>query len=889
MSTQSGEETLLVQAVRLTGDERAEFLEQKTRGNPALRERIESLLNSYEAGDFLEEAADPAVQQTALAPPAGEKPGDWIGRYKLLEQIGEGGCGVVYVAAQQEPVKRRVALKIIKLGMDTKSVVARFEAERQALALMDHPNIAKVLDAGATDSGRPYFVMELVRGMKITNYCDEAKLPIRGRLNLFVQVCHAIQHAHQKGIIHRDIKPSNVLVTVNDGVAVPKVIDFGIAKATNGQRLTDQTIYTAFEQFIGTPAYMSPEQAVLTSLDIDTRSDIYALGVLLYEMLTGETPFDSKELLAIGLDEMRRTIREREPQRPSTRLSTMAREELSTTAQRRGIAAPRLATELRGDLDWIVMKALEKDRARRYETASELALDVLRHVENQPVVACPPSRLYRLRKFVERNKLAVVVGSTIALLLATGAVFCAALYANELSAKKTAQEEAAASRQIEQFLSDMLKGVGPSVAMGRDTTMLRDILDKTGRKLENELTGQPKVRAELCAILGEVYNDLGDFKSADRLLRQGLAQSGTNNLIAAKLLYELANSLFNQGDSVPQAETLLRQSLAIRRTLLGENNLDVAATLCLLAQMQHAADGRLAEAESRLAEAESLTEQAVAITRRFPGHEREQASALDGLAYAELDLGKLAKASDSDREAMSLMTRNGETNDPLFLKIEQNLGVGLMNQGKFQEAESPLRASLEQKRKIYSPGNPRLANNIHALAVTLRNVGRLSEAESLEREALSIREKTFPAGNSLILNSQVQLAVILFQEGKMEEAETLARTVLDELRQKPVNAVQKNIVAWFLSTFQIPAVRDGKLAVELAENAVAQTNRKDAGILDTLAAAYAETGQFDKAVAAEKEAIPLAENELSKEEFGRRLALYTAHKPYRSDANKSEY
>ena len=294
--------------------------------------------------------------------PPSEKPGDRIGRYKLLQQIGEGGCGVVYMAEQEEPVRRRVALKVIKLGMDPKSVIGRFEAERQALAMMDHPSIAKVFDAGATEIARPYFVMELVRGMKITEYCDQAKLSTRARLDLFVQVCHAIQHAHQKGIIHRDIKPSNILVTVNDGVTVPKVIDFGIAKATSGQQLTDKTIFTAFEQFIGTPAYMSPEQAVMTSLDIDTRSDIYALGVLLYELLTGKTPFDTNELLAIGLDELRRTIREQEPPRPSTRLSTLPGRELSTTAQRRGLDAPKLISELRGDLDWIVMKALEKDR-----------------------------------------------------------------------------------------------------------------------------------------------------------------------------------------------------------------------------------------------------------------------------------------------------------------------------------------------------------------------------------------------------------------------------------------------------------------------------------------------------------------------------------------------
>jgi serine/threonine protein kinase len=369
-------------ALELRPEDRTAYLDQATANDLRLRERVQGLLQSYGEGEFLEGPAAPCVdfgphRSISLM----EKGGDRIGHYKLLEQIGEGGCGVVYMAEQEEPVRRRVALKIIKAGMDSKSVIARFEAERQALAMMDHPNIAKVFDAGATETGRPYFVMELVRGVKITDYYDEKRLPPRERLDLFVAVCHAVQHAHQKGIIHRDLKPSNILVTINDGLPVPKVIDFGIAKATTGEKLTDKTVFTAFEQFIGTPAYMSPEQAVMTSLDIDTRSDIYALGVLLYELLTGLTPFDAKELLAVGLNEMRRTIQEKEPNSPSTRLSSLPGNELSTAAHRRGLEAPRLVTELRGDLDWIVMKCLEKDRARRYETANGLATDIQRHFE----------------------------------------------------------------------------------------------------------------------------------------------------------------------------------------------------------------------------------------------------------------------------------------------------------------------------------------------------------------------------------------------------------------------------------------------------------------------------------------------------------------------------
>jgi eukaryotic-like serine/threonine-protein kinase len=404
---------------------RRRFLEGACGADRLLLDSVEQLLNAdQEAGQFLQAPAlarppDSGPGGAAMLPQVTEQAGDRIGRYKLLQKIGEGGCGVVYMADQEEPVRRRVAVKILKLGMDTKRVIARFEAERQALAMMEHSNIAKVLDAGATDAGRPYFVMELVRGIRITDYCDQNKLKMVERLKLFVQVCHAIQHAHQKGIIHRDIKPSNILVTLHDGVPVPKVIDFGIAKATE-YRLTDKTVFTEFAMFLGTPAYMSPEQAALSGLDTDTRSDIYSLGVLLYELLTGKPPFDPETLLAGGLDECRRTIREQEPERPSTRLATMMEGDLTTAAGVRRIEASQLIHLLSGDVDWIVMKCLEKDRRRRYAAASDLAQDVQRYLDGEAVLARPPSSVYRFKKFVCRHRAAFIASTAVAMTLTAG-------------------------------------------------------------------------------------------------------------------------------------------------------------------------------------------------------------------------------------------------------------------------------------------------------------------------------------------------------------------------------------------------------------------------------------------------------------------------------------
>ena len=538
------EEGIFDAVLALPSEQRPAYLDQACGQDTQLRGRIEILLRSNDnAGEFLEPASTMGTQRTVVLPtPASEKPGDIIGHYKIREKLGEGGCGAVYVAEQTEPVRRRVALKVIKLGMDTRNVMARFEAERQALAMMDHPNIARVLDAGATETGRPYFVMELVRGIKITDYCDQNQLNTTQRLALFVQVCHAVQHAHQKGIIHRDIKPSNILVTLHDGVPVPKVIDFGIAKATEG-RLTDLTVYTELRQFIGTPAYMSPEQAEMSGLDIDTRSDIYSLGVLLYELLTGHTPFDAQELVQSGLDAMRRTIREKEPQRPSTRLSTMLDAELTTVAKRQSAEPPKLVHFIRGDLDWIVMKALEKDRTRRFESASGLALDVQRFLKNEPIEARPPSGLYRFQKWVRRNKPAFAAAAAVIAALVIGLGLSLYLFIQERQALRNEKEAVRRAVAAERRQAELREQAEKGLALEKEFREMAPITEKfttAGRLLsqgkmeeaEQVISDVPPnipQAAILYNALGEVYGRLGTWAGAIRNFNRSVTADPTNH------------------------------------------------------------------------------------------------------------------------------------------------------------------------------------------------------------------------------------------------------------------------------------------------------------------------------------------------------------------------
>ncbi len=619
------------------------------------------------------EDVTPVRESASNDPSKPASPGDRIGRYRLVEQIGKGGFGVVFKAEQEEPIRRFVALKVIKLGMDTEQVIARFEAERQALALMDHPNIAKVLDAGADAAGRPYFVMELVPGTKITDYCDAHKLSLQQRFALFIQVCQAIQHAHQKGVIHRDIKPSNVLVTEANGVPVPKVIDFGIARATQDQRLTEESLSTAFAQFLGTPAYMSPEQAGLGGQDIDSRSDIYSLGMLLYELLTAQPAFDAETLGKAALDEVLRFIREEEPPRPSARLTTLSAAELDTVAQCRQVQPASLPKLLRGDLDWIVMRAVEKERSSRYETANGLALDIQRYLDHEPVFARPPSQLYRFQKVVRRNRVAFAAGSMVLAALILGLGVSTWLFLRERAARQravtaeaTAKTEAAKSARSTLFLQGVLKGVGPAVARGRDTKVLREILDETAAGVTKDLTAQPEVEAELRGTLGSVYEDVGDYDKAESMDRAALAlrrKSSPESLKVADCLNNLANVFYRQG-KLTNAEAMHREALGMRRKLLGSKHVKVADSLNNLAEVL--------QAQSKFREAEAIDRDALAMRRELLGdNSNDTAESLGNLAGVLSLEGKLEEGEAMQRESIE-MTKRAVGNDHPDVAIALN-------------------------------------------------------------------------------------------------------------------------------------------------------------------------------------------------------------------------
>jgi len=656
--------------------------------------------------------------------------------FRLLQKLGEGGMGEVHEAEQLEPVRRRVALKLIKRGMESKEVLARFDSERQALALMSHPNIAQVYDAGTTTDGRPFFVMEFVPGVPLTQYCDTNRLSTAERLELFTQICNGVQHAHHKGVIHRDIKPSNVLVKIQDSKPVPKIIDFGIAKATS-QRLTEQSVFTAMGEFIGTPEYMSPEQADLTGLDVDTRTDVYSLGVVLYELLVGAQPFDGRELRQAGFDEMRRKIREEEPPRPSVRLSGLG-EKSTTAAANRRIEPSTLARQLHGDLDWITMKALEKDRTRRYDSPGELAADIDRHLRDEPVLAGPPSATYRVKKFVRRHTLGVAASSlvTVAMILGIAGTTIGMIRAR--NAEQVASREAETAQQVSDFLVGLFKVSDPTEGSFEKVTA-REMLDKGADRIRTELTDQPLVQARLMSTMGWVYIGLGRYDSAQALFEEALAireaELPSDHPDVAEVLNQLGEAHREKAEW-DVAWPLYERALAIREEALGLESPRVAAVLNNMALIM--------EDKGNYDEALVLYERMLAIDRQNLGPDDPvYATSLSNVAILHVRMGELDEAQELFERALEIREKAFGPDHLLVASSLNSVGGVLNDMGDYRAALPYLERSVAIKEEVLGPDHPSLAGtmgNLGSLLKTLREFDRartmLERASAIYREAL---------------------------------------------------------------------------------------------------------------------------------------------------------
>jgi len=768
---------------RSSNAERQAYLDEACAGDAELRARVARMLSAQaEAGSFLEKAAITAGATLHTMPVSTESAGTNVGRYKLLQPIGEGGFGTVWMAEQREPIKRRVALKIIKLGMDTRQVIARFEAERQALAMMDHPNIAKVFDAGATETGRPYFVMEYIKGVPILEYCDTEKLDTTARLELFSSVCHAIQHAHQKGIIHRDIKPSNVLVTMHDGVPVPKVIDFGIAKATSSE-LTTKTLFTEHRQMIGTPAYMSPEQAEMSGLDIDTRSDIYSLGVLLYELLTGTTPFAHKELLSKGFAEMMRIIRDVEPDKPSTRLSSLGDNGTRTALQRHAGDLRKLSLILRGDLDWIVMKCLEKDRKRRYETASGLAADIQRHLKDEPVTAGAPGAAYKLRKFVKRNRASVIAGGVIAAALLLGVVGTTTGMVWALSEKTRAtaakEEETKARERAEttaKFVTTALKSSDArNDGGGQDVTVWAAMGNAIKDIDSGRFKDDPETEAALQDTIAMILISNGRYAEALPLYAQALETRQRilpgDNAYVGDSLNHLALVLLVLC-RFEEAEPVAVRALEMNRRLHPGDHKDVGDSLNYLAR------ARLAM--GRVPEAEELYVQSLEMWQRLhPGDNVDVAVCLSTLAEVRGVLGRLDDAERLYVQALEMNQRLYKGDYPNTANAIVRLAIVRQAQGRNAEAERQLVQALEMQQRIFKGDHPDVADSLFFLAQGRRALGRLQEGEALAVQAMEMCKRLFPSDHVALAKCVREVGTARMTLGRPAEAEPLFMQALE--------------------------------------------------------------------------------------------------------------
>lgn len=839
------------------------FLDTACGGDQVLRTHVEELLRAYEqAGNFLGGAP---ARKEELETSAAERPGMSIGPYKLVEEIGEGGFGIVFLAEQQEPVRRKVALKVLKPGMDSRHVIARFETERMALALMDHPNIARVLDAGQTELGRPYFVMELVKGIPITRYCDEQQLTPRERLELFVPVCAAIQHAHQKGIIHRDLKPTNVLIASYDGRPVPKVIDFGVAKAL-GQQLTERTLVTGFGGIVGTLEYMSPEQAEFNALDVDTRADIYSLGVLLYELLTGTTPLTPERLKQAAMTESLRLIREEEPPKPSRRISDSKDSIASVSAQRK-LEPARLTRELRGDVDWIVMKCLEKDRTRRYETASGLAQDIGRYLQDEAVEASPPSRWYRFRKFTRKNRRLIGTVAMLVLLLAAGTGMSAwqavraraaereALEARDREAeqRKQVEKSEARSRAVLKFFQDKVLAAarpkGQEGGLRRDVT-IREALDQAESEISQSFADEPLVEASIRNTLGVSYWYLGAqdmaMRQQDRALVLRRQELGSNHPDTVGIMNDVAIILVSQG-KLQEARKVLAEVVEVKRRTFGPEDpvtlrsvSNIAGVMAMLGSYE---------------EASKLTEETWHIQQRVEGPEKIfTLRAAYNLAIMWRHLGRTEEARKLFEETLQTLKRVFGPDHQDTLRVMTYLGELLLDQDQTADARKYFELALERQKQVLGLDNDETIMTMADLAETARVQGRLDEAGMLAGAAADLHRRTLGPEHPQTLVTLTILANVYRDANRYAEARELYENTLQRLRlvlgPRTVETQKlMNSYAWLLATAADTRYRDPQRATELAKEVV-QYPPKSGDKWTTLGVAYYRAGDWKNAIAA---------------------------------------
>jgi eukaryotic-like serine/threonine-protein kinase len=769
---------LLYQATQLLPEERARFLDEACSSEGSLRAEVESLLLAEEdvRSRFLESAPQAGGMFAGLdridsagALAAGEV---FAERFQLIRKLGEGGMGQVWLAEQTSPVRRQVALKLIKAGLYDETLVDRLLSERQSLAIMDHPAIAKVFDAGATPQGQPYFVMEYVPGLPITEYCDRKKLRIGERLELFIQACGGVQHAHQKAMIHRDLKPANILVVEVDGKPTPRIIDFGLAKAATPP-IAGESLLTHRRDFVGTPGYMSPEQADPSVQDIDTRADVYSLGVVLYVLLAGLQPFETRPRQKQPLDEWLRKLREEEPPRPSVKVGT-DRIASAATAEARSTQPKRLVSLLREDLDWITMKALQKDRARRYGTPSELAADIRRYLNHEPVVARPATADYRLRKYTRRHRVAVGVAACLVLLLSVFSVLQAVELRRITWERDRANRERDRANRITDFMAGMFKVPDPNEARGNSVTA-REILDKASNDMGNALAKDPEVQSQMMQVMATTYGNLGLYARAHELAKRALdarlSLHGTDHPKTLESLAQLGFILDKEGRDA-EAEKLERQALAGQRRILGSEDpltLETMDTLGIILQHQ-----------GHYTEEEKLEREAVEAGIRKLGPESPQTlRSREDLGSALWHQGRYAAAENEFRQLLDVCRRVLGPDHPRTVLTLSNLALAIKSQGRLAEVEPVYREVLAADQRVLGPEHPELARNMDGLASVLYSEGRLADSEKLYRDALGIRLRTLGPEHRETLESKSNLASLLFKAGQLHEAERMERETLE--------------------------------------------------------------------------------------------------------------